>query len=61
MDWWQYLISVIIIGLIWNPVETHINRLTKRKWLRHVVSFLVFFPLIWILNTLLSLIGHNEG
>ncbi len=55
------MISVIIIGLIWNPVETHINRLTKRKWLRHVVSFLVWFPLIWILNTLLSLIGHNEG
>jgi hypothetical protein len=25
------------------------------------VSFLVLFPLIWILNTLLSLIGHNEG
>ena len=55
------MISAIIIWTIWNPVETHINRLTKRKWLRYAVSFLVLFPLIWILNTLLSLIGHNEG
>ena len=48
----------------WTDMESCGNpyKQAYKKEMAAVCSvFLVLFPLIWILNTLLSLIGHNEG